>query len=184
MLTTAKLFSAPSTKISKKPKPEPRLFSDFVKSIKKHQVQEVIVKPDTNLVYYTDENGLSMTNYVASNPFWEALIESDADVQLDLSKTMNFADAVSVGFTLMFSIALFRILFGGMMGGGGGPPNPFNMGEKELEIESQIPTRFDDVQGIDNAKDELQEIVGFLRDPTQYIVSGAKIPKFRGQSLK
>ena len=177
MLTTAKLFSAPSTKISKKPKPEPRLFSDFVKSIKKHQVQEVIVKPDTNLVYYTDENGLSMTNYVASNPFWEALIESDADVQLDLSKTMNFADAVSVGFTLMFSIALFRILFGGMMGGGGGPPNPFNMGEKELEIESQIPTRFDDVQGIDNAKDELQEIVGFLRDPTQYIVSGEKIPK-------
>ena len=46
-----------------------------------------------------------------------------------------------------------------------------------MEIESQIPTRFDDVQGIDNAKDELQEIVGFLRDPTQYIVSGAKIPK-------
>ena len=129
MLTTAKLFTAPSTKISKKPKPEPRLFSDFVKSIKKHQVQEVIVKPDTNLVYYTDENGLSITNYVSSNPFWETLIESDADVQLDLSKTMNFADAVSVGFTLMFSIALFRMFFGGMMGGGG-PPNPFNMVRK------------------------------------------------------
>ena len=103
-------------------------------------------------------------------------MESDADVQLDLSKTMNFADAVSVGFTLMFSIALFRMFFGGMMGGGG-PPNPFNIGEKELEVESQIPTRFEDVQGIDNAKDELQEIVGFLRDPTQYIASGAKIPK-------
>jgi cell division protease FtsH len=55
--------------------------------------------------------------------------------------------------------------------------SPFNMSEKPTEVENEITTRFDDVQGIDNAKDELQEIVGFLRDPTQYIVSGAKIPK-------
>ena len=75
----------------------------------------------------------------ASNPFWETLMESDADVQLDLSKTMNFADAVSVGFTLMFSIALFRMFFGGMMGGGGGPPNPFNIGEKEIGSRKSNP---------------------------------------------
>jgi cell division protease FtsH len=172
MLATAKLFSAPSVKVSKKP--EPRLFSDFVKGIKKNQVQEVIVQPNTSLVYYLDEDGPSVTNYVGSNPFWETLMESDADVQLDLSNSMSFADVVSVGFTLLFSIALFRMFFGGM---GGGPPNPFGMNEKQMEVESEITTRFDDVQGIDNAKDELQEIVGFLRDPTQYIVSGAKIPK-------
>jgi cell division protease FtsH len=172
MLATAKLFNAPSVKVSKKP--EPRLFSDFVKGVKKNQVQEVIVQPNTSLVYYLDEDGPSVTNYVGSNPFWETLMESDADVQLDLSNSMNFADIVSVGFTLLFSIALFRMFFGGM---GSGPPNPFGMNEKQMEVESEITTRFDDVQGIDNAKGELQEIVGFLRDPTQYIVSGAKIPK-------
>src|SRR6056300_684825 len=172
MLATAKLFNAPSVKVSKKP--EPRLFSDFAKGVKKNQVQEVIVQPNTSLVYYLDEDGPSVTNYVGSNPFWETLMESDADVQLDLSNSMNFADIVSVGFTLLFSIALFRMFFGGM---GSGPPNPFGMNEKQMEVESEITTRFDDVQGIDNAKGELQEIVGFLRDPTQYIVSGAKIPK-------
>src|SRR5210317_1730790 len=172
MLATAKLFNAPSVKVSKKP--EPRLFSDFVKGVKKNQVQEVIVQPNTSLVYYLDEDGPSVTNYVGSNPFWETLMESDADVQLDLSNSMNFADIVSVGFTLLFSIALFRMFFGGM---GSGPPNSFGMNEKQMEVESEITTRFDDVQGIDNAKGELQEIVGFLRDPTQYIVSGAKIPK-------
>src|SRR6056300_196614 len=172
MLATAKLFNAPSVKVSKKP--EPRLFSDFVKGVKKNQVQEVIVQPNTSLVYYLDEDGPSVTNYVGSNPFWETLMESDADVQLDLSNSMNLADIVSVGFTLLFSIALFRMFFGGM---GSGPPNPFGMNEKQMEVESEITTRFDDVQGIDNAKGELQEIVGFLRDPTQYIVSGAKIPK-------
>ncbi len=174
MLATSKLLSAPSTKIGKKSTSEPRLFSDFVKSIKKNKVQEVIVKPDTNLVYYTNEDGIYVTNYVGSNPFWETLMESDADVRLDLSRSVNFSDVTSIGFTFIFFIALFRMFFGGA---GGSPPNPFNMGEKEMEIESQITTRFDDVQGIDNAKDELQEIVGFLRDPTQYIVSGAKIPK-------
>ena len=174
MLATSKLLSAPSTKIGKKSTSEPRLFSDFVKSIKKNKVQEVIVKPDTNLVYYTNEDGIYVTNYVGSNPFWETLMESDADVRLDLSRSVNFSDVTSIGFTFIFFIALFRMFFGGA---GGSPPNPFNMGEKETEIESQITTRFDDVQGIDNAKDELQEIVGFLRDPTQYIVSGAKIPK-------
>ena len=174
MLATSKLLSAPSTKIGKKSTSEPRLFSDFVKSIKKNKVQEVIVKPDTNLVYYTNEDGIYVTNYVGSNPFWETLMESDADVRLDLSRSANFSDVTSIGFTFIFFIALFRMFFGGA---GGSPPNPFNMGEKEMEIESQITTRFDDVQGIDNAKDELQEIVGFLRDPTQYIVSGAKIPK-------
>src|SRR5210317_104858 len=172
MLATAKLFNAPSVKVSKKP--EPRLFSDFVKGVKKNQVQEVIVQPNTSLVYYLDEDGPSVTNYVGSNPFWETLMESDADVQLDLSNSMNFADIVSIGFTLLFSIALLRMFFGGM---GSGPPNPFGMNEKQMEVESEITTRFDDVQGIDNAKGELQEIVGFLRDPTQYIVSGAKIPK-------
>ncbi len=174
MLATSKLLIAPSTKIGKKPTSEPRLFSDFVKSIKKNKVQEVIVKPDTNLVYYTNEDGIYVTNYVGSNPFWETLMESDADVRLDLSRSANLSDVTSIGFTFIFFIALFRMFFGGV---GGSPPNPFNMGEKETEIESQITTRFDDVQGIDNAKDELQEIVGFLRDPTQYIVSGAKIPK-------
>ena len=174
MLATSKLLSAPSTKIGKKPTSKPRLFSDFVKSIKKNKVQEVIVKPDTNLVYYTNEDGIYVTNYVGSNPFWETLMESDADVRLDLSRSVNFSDVTSIGFTFIFFIALFRMFLGGA---GGSPPNPFNMGEKETEIESQITTRFDDVQGIDNAKDELQEIVGFLRDPTQYIVSGAKIPK-------
>lgn len=103
------------------------------------------------------------------------IMDSDANVQMDLSSSMSFGEITSIGFTILLSIALFRMFIGGM--GGGGGANPFSMGEKPLDVEDEITTRFDDVQGIDSAKDELQEIVGFLRDPTQYIVSGAKIPK-------
>jgi len=170
MLATAKLFSAPSVKVSKKP--EPKLFSDFVKGVKRNEVREVIVQPNTSLVYYLDEGGPSVTNYVGSNPFWETLMESDADVSVDFAtSSVSFGDITSIGFTLLLAFALLRMLFSGR------GVSPFNMSEKPTEVENEITTRFDDVQGIDNAKDELQEIVGFLRDPTQYIVSGAKIPK-------
>ena len=177
MLATAKLFSAPSVKVKKQEKPQPKLFSDFVKGVKKNEVHDVLIKPSEGLVYYMNDDGeTSFANYIPSNPFWEMLMESDANIQTDLSSSMSFGDITSIGFTILLSIALFRMFIGGM-GGGGGGANPFNMGEKPLDVEDEITTRFDDVQGIDSAKDELQEIVGFLRDPTQYIVSGAKIPK-------
>ena len=176
MLATAKLFSAPSVKVKKQEKPQPKLFSDFVKGVKKNEVHDVLIQPNNGLVYYMNDDGeTSFANYIPSNPFWEMLMESDANIQTDLSSSMSFGDITSIGFTILLSIALFRMFIGGM--GGGGGANPFSMGEKPLDVESEITTRFDDVQGIDNAKDELQEIVGFLRDPTQYIVSGAKIPK-------
>jgi len=176
MLATAKLFSAPSVKVKKQEKPQPKLFSDFVKGVKKNEVHDVLIKPSEGLVYYMNDDGeTSFANYIPSNPFWEMLMESDANIQTDLSSSMSFGDITSIGFTILLSIALFRMFIGGM--GGGGGANPFSMGEKPLDVEDEIVTRFDDVQGIDSAKDELQEIVGFLRDPTQYIVCGAKIPK-------
>ena len=176
MLATAKLFSAPSVKVKKQEKPQPKLFSDFVKGVKKNEVHDVLIKPNEGLVYYmNDEGETSFANYIPSNPFWEMLMESDANIQTDLSSSMSLGDITSIGFTILLSIALFRMFIGGM--GGGGGANPFSMGEKPLDVENEITTRFDDVQGIDSAKDELQEIVGFLRDPTQYIISGAKIPK-------
>ena len=173
MLTSAKLFSAPSISVQKKDKPQPKLFSQFIRGVKKNEVQDVLVQPNNRLVYYIDENDeLSISNYASSETFWNTLIESDADVSIDFETSgMSFGDITSIGFTLLLAFALLRMVFSG------GGVNPFNMSEKPTEVENEITTRFDDVQGIDNAKDELQEIVGFLRDPTQYIVSGAKIPK-------
>ena len=173
MLTSAKLFSARSISVQKKDKPQPKLFSQFIRGVKKNEVQDVLVQPNNRVVYYIDENDeLSISNYASSETFWNTLIESDADVSIDFETSgMSFGDITSIGFTLLLAFALLRMVFSG------GGVNPFNMSEKPTEVENEITTRFDDVQGIDNAKDELQEIVGFLRDPTQYIVSGAKIPK-------
>jgi len=57
-----------------------------------------------------------------------------------------------------------------------GMPNPF-MKSAEFNMEDEVTTRFKDVEGIDSAKDELEEIVDFLKNPERYFGSGAKIPR-------
>ena len=44
-------------------------------------------------------------------------------------------------------------------------------------MQTNIPTRFSDVQGIDEFKEELEEIVDFLKNPKRYVEAGAKLPK-------
>ena len=55
-------------------------------------------------------------------------------------------------------------------------PNPF-MKSAEFNMEQEVTTRFNDVEGIDSAKDELEEIVDFLKNPEKYYGSGARIPR-------
>merc|ERR1719355_290872 len=63
------------------------------------------------------------------------------------------------------------------MGGPGG--NPFDMGQSKskIEMEPQTGVTFDDVAGAEGAKQELTEVVDFLKDPSKYSALGAKIPK-------
>ena len=64
-------------------------------------------------------------------------------------------------------------------GGPGGGTNPFNsMNKKSLIIEDgQVSTKFEDIAGLDEAKEELKEIVDYLKVPLKYVFAGAKIPK-------
>ena len=55
-------------------------------------------------------------------------------------------------------------------------PNPF-MKSAEFKMDQEVETRFTDVEGIDSAKEELEEIVDFLKKPERYFGSGAKIPR-------
>lgn len=174
MLATAKIFSAPPLKIEKAPKYEPKLFSDFVRGVKSNEITQIQINPGSNMVYFAEEDGtLSVSNYTPSSEFWKTMIDSKADINIDNSTPFTLADGVSMFFIILFFTAVFR-MFSQL---GQGPPNPFNMNKTELDVENQIATRFDDVEGIDNAKDELEEIVDFLREPENFIGTGARIPK-------
>ena len=102
------------------------------------------------------------------------MLESDVNLDIDISKSASVGEIFSSFFTIILFFSLIRVLLSQF--GTGRNSNPFTQ-NKKIDIETNISTRFTDVQGIDEARDELEEIVDFLKHPDKYSKSGAKIPK-------
>tara|TARA_B100000287_G_scaffold276073_1_gene260038 strand:- start:408 stop:2117 length:1710 start_codon:yes stop_codon:yes gene_type:complete len=170
-----KLWAAPALS-QEKPAPNPKIFSDFIRSAKKHEVERIVLQPRNNVLYYENKEGdAGGVNYAPSDRFWDIVIDSEADVAFDMktSPPLSIGDISSLLITAFFMFAVFR-MFQTPTGQTG---NPFETTTTEPEVQENIVTRFDDVEGIDNAKDELNEIVEFLKEPERFVESGAKIPK-------
>ena len=174
IVITSKLFNSPPLKIEQKEDPRHIPYSQFLKGVKKNDIVKAEINPNADVVYFEGRNGtLGSSYYVPSDDFWKTMTDSQVEYDiLRLPHANGLTDFISFMFIAIGFFAIFRLLFGGT-----GSINPFNMGKTDIEIENEIVTRFEDVQGIDSAKDELEEIVDFLREPSKYFGTGAKIPK-------
>ena len=179
MFSIANNFTAPPVRIASERKPEyhPRTYSQFIKGLKNKELPAVVVKPSENLARFQEENGdYGDVHIVQTEQLWETLIDSDAEILVDASgPPMSLAETGIMLFIGIYLFSLFRAFFGSR-GGGGGMPNPF-IKSTEFTMEQEVTTRFTDVEGIDSAKEELEEIVDFLKKPERYFGSGAKIPR-------
>lgn len=179
MFSIANNFTAPPVRIASERKPEyhPRTYSQFIKGLKNKELPAVVVKPSENLARFQEENGdYGDVRIVQTEKLWETLIDSDAEILVDNSgPPMSLAETGIMIFIGIYLFSLFRAFFGSR-GGGGGMPNPF-IKSTEFTMEQEVTTRFTDVEGIDSAKEELEEIVDFLKKPERYFGSGAKIPR-------
>lgn len=90
-------------------------------------------------------------------------------VQLLLNLVVPFA----------FLFLMYYLLFRKMGGGMGGMGSIFSVGQSRAKAveEGKVKTRFSDVAGVDEAKEELVEVVDFLKEPAKYTEIGGKIPK-------
>lgn len=151
-------------------------FSELVRDARQNNIGGVIVRPKESSIYYTDTSGnYNKTSYVDSNVLWRILLDSDADIDVDMdTASLGAGDVVSLLFSFVVFVSLTRIVFEQFARPGGGPI-PF-MQKKNVDVETELTTRFSDVQGIDEARDELEEIVDFLKHPQKYELSGARIP--------
>jgi cell division protease FtsH len=179
MFGIANNFTAPPVRIASERKPEyhPRTYSQFIRGLKNKELPAVVVKPSENIAQFQEENGdYGDVRIVQTEQLWETLIESDAEVLVDTSgPPMSLAETGIMLFIGIYLFSLFRAFFGSR-GGGGGMPNPF-IKSTDFSMEQEVTTRFTDVEGIDSAKEELEEIVDFLKTPERYYGSGAKIPR-------
>lgn len=157
--------------IPSKPTYERNGLSSFVNDIKSDKVSDVLVKSSNKSVYYMNDDGsFHVTKYIESNALWRIMLESNANVNVDPEEGFGIQNVFSIMFMTLILISLYRV---GTSTTNSGPVNL----NKKLKIENKIDTRFSDVQGIDEARNELEQIVGFLRAPEKYTKSGARIPK-------
>ncbi|EAR10974.1 ATP-dependent zinc metalloprotease FtsH [Reinekea blandensis] len=82
-------------------------------------------------------------------------------------------------FPILIILGVFMFFMRQMQGGGGGAKGPMSFGKSKARLlsEDQIKTTFKDVAGVEEAKEDVQELVEFLRDPGKYQRLGGKIPR-------
>ena len=173
MSALGKILTAPNVQVEKKVEYRPRTYTQFIKGLKNKEFPSVIVRPNKDIAVFQEENGDYGDVHIAQNEYlWQTLMESDAEVLIDTSQSTSVMENIIVFFFIAYVFTLIRALFGS----GGGMPNPF-VKTADFNMETEVATRFKDVEGIDTAKDELEEIVDFLKTPEKYYGSGAKIPR-------
>jgi cell division protease FtsH len=106
----------------------------------------------------------------------------DANINLDSHPPRNDGAIVGALGNLLFPLLLIGglfFLFRRSSGGAGGPGQAMNFGKSKARfmMEAKTGIMFDDVAGIDEAKEELQEVVTFLKKPERFTAVGARIPK-------
>ena len=151
-------------------------YSDIRKMVKEKQVKSV--KITSTMLEATDLSGT--TKYVAKNipaydmEFIPLLEENNITYEGQVGEG-PLARYINMLLPIIFIVAIWLFLAKKMSKGMGGI---LGAGKADKLISSERPdVKFDDVQGVQEAKDEVVEIVDFLKYPERYIELGAKIPK-------
>ncbi|MFM2034967.1 MAG: ATP-dependent zinc metalloprotease FtsH, partial [Pseudomonadota bacterium] len=156
-------------------------YSDFLRELESRNVQELSVYPDHI------EGVLGQATSQTPKRFMTNLVEPGLAGELS-RYGVRFSGVVQSGFwrdvmswvvpTLIFmGIWAFVIRRMGERSGLGGGLLSIGKSKARVFLESDTQVTFDDVAGVDEAKEELHEIVDFLKDPTAYGRLGARIPK-------
>ncbi|KIC15476.1 MULTISPECIES: ATP-dependent zinc metalloprotease FtsH [unclassified Leisingera] len=153
-----------------------RTFSDFVSSVETGKVSTVTL--DGEQVRYTTSDG---QNYVTIKPadaeVTALLIEKNIPVRAEKQQQSGFQSFLITLLPFLLLIGVWIYFMNRMQGGGKGGAMGFGKSKAKMLTEKHGRVTFDDVAGIDEAKEELEEIVEFLRNPQKFSRLGGKIPK-------
>jgi cell division protease FtsH len=163
--------------LSKRSQPEPEIiFSDFIGSVERGDVQAVVIQGYNIHGKYT--NGGLFKTFAPDDP---ALVKSlrtkGVKIAAKPEDESPWYMALLLNWFPMLLLIGVWIFFMRQIQVGGGKVMSFGKSRAKLLTENQQRVTFSDVAGVDEAKDDLQEIIAFLKDPKKFTKLGGRIPK-------
>ena len=158
------------------PHPAQPTFSDFMDSVNKDAVQEVTITGTD--VTGTKKDGTKFKTTIPANypDLYKILQDKNVKTTIKDDSNSNWVTWVANGLPLILLLGLW-IFFMRQMQSGGNKALSFGKSRARLLSSQQKKVTFKDVAGVDEAKEELHEIIEFLREPQKFQKLGGRIPK-------
>ena len=161
--------------------PEEVTYSDFLEMVTQNQVRNVDIE---GLVIrgerYDGERFEAIQPQVVDKALIDEMVEHNVDFRGARPETQSiWTQLLVASFPILVIIAIFMFFMRQMQGGAGGKGGPLSFGKSKAKLlgEDQIKTTFADVAGVDEAKEDVQELVEFLQDPSKFQKLGGRIPR-------
>lgn len=163
--------------------PEPRTvnYTEFLELVRDRQVDRVTVDGHTIIGQRRDGSEFrTVRPAIQDSGLIGDLLDNDVVVEGKQPDQQSiWTQLLIASFPILIIIAIFLFFMRQMQGGAGGRGGPMSFGKSKAKMlsEDQVKTRLSDVAGCDEAKEEVGELVEFLRDPGKFQRLGGHIPR-------
>ncbi|MBJ9978076.1 ATP-dependent zinc metalloprotease FtsH [Pseudomonas sp. S75] len=174
LVTVMNNFSSPN-------EPQTLNYSDFIQQVKEGKVERVTVDGAVITGKRTDgDNFKTVRPAIADNGLIGDLVDNRVVIEGKQPEQQSiWTQLLVASFPILVIIAVFMFFMRQMQGGAGGKGGPMSFGKSKARLlsEDQVKTTLADVAGCDEAKEEVGELVEFLRDPGKFQRLGGRIPR-------
>ena len=164
-----------------RPETEEIAYSDFLELVNQNQVRGVEV--DGLTIRGERQDGArfeTIQPQITDSALIGDMLDHNVDFKGNRPEQQSiWTQLLVASFPILVIIAVFMFFMRQMQGGGGGRGGPLTFGKSKAKLlgEDQIKTTFADVAGVDEAKEDVQELVDFLQDPSKFQKLGGRIPR-------
>ncbi|MBO8434734.1 MAG: ATP-dependent zinc metalloprotease FtsH [Tyzzerella sp.] len=163
-------------------------YRDLMQSIDNNQVVEVQIQNSSDITNYgtarvkLSDGREAVVNVPSMESFMDYIQSENTDGNINIKtlsipKTNIIMAILPTIIMIILMVVLFSFMFQKMNGGSGGKMMSFGKSKAKVTIDDKNRVTFENVAGLDEEKEELKELVEFLREPKKFVQMGARIPK-------
>ena len=158
---------------------QPVNYTSFIKDVRQGQIRDAVVGRD-GVIKGTKRSGAPFITVIPGgfdSDLINDLVKQGVNASGELPEETSFLTTIFISwFPMILLIGVWIFFMRQMQGGGGKGAMSFGKSKAKLLSEDQIKTTFTDVAGCDEAKEEVSELVDYLKEPTKFQKLGGRIP--------